>query len=118
MKLNIELIRLLLIQQETGEKPDGLTAYPEAEQIYNLQLMEDAKLIVADLFIDESGIAKGAVIHRLTWAGHDFLDAVRDETIWKKAKEHVLRPGASWTFDVLKQWAKYELLTKLGVPTQ
>jgi len=116
MKRDMELIRLLLIEQETGAKPDGLASYPEGEQIYNLQLMEDAKLVVADFILDGEGAARAAVIHRLTWAGHDFLDATRDSTIWKKAKEHVLKPGASWTFDILKEWAKHEIKQRLGMP--
>jgi hypothetical protein len=56
------------------------------------------------------------MIHRLTWQGHEFLQSMRDETIWKKAKEHVLKPGASWTFEILKEWAKAELKERLGIP--
>jgi len=41
---------------------------------------------------------------------------MRDDTLWKQAKEHVLIPGASWTFEILKDWAKYEIKTKLGIP--
>jgi len=42
----------------------------------------------------------------LTWAGQDFLDAAKDDTLWKKAKETVIKPGASFTFDVLLAWLK------------
>lgn len=40
----------------------------------------------------------------LTWAGHDFLDAVRDPDVWAKTKERVLSVGA-WTFDIVKDVA-------------
>jgi hypothetical protein len=40
-------------------------------------------------------------LHRLTWEGHEFLDATRDSKVWKLAKEKVLKPGASWTFSLL-----------------
>jgi hypothetical protein len=41
---------------------------------------------------------------------------MRDDTIWKKAKEQVLKPGASWSFEILKEWAKHELKQKFGLP--
>jgi len=109
MKRDMELIRLLLIEQETGDKPDGLSSYPDADQIYNLQLMQDAKLVVADFISDEEGTPVTALVHRLTWAGHDFLDATRDSKIWKKAKEHVIKPGMSWTFQTLLEFLKREI---------
>ncbi|MGO8839441.1 MAG: DUF2513 domain-containing protein [Limisphaerales bacterium] len=45
---------------------------------------------------------------RLTWAGHDFLDAARNDTIWNKAKDEFLKPGISWTFSILFEWLKQE----------
>ena len=34
------------------------------------------------------------MIDRLTWEGHDFLDAVRSKTIWEKTKAHLQKTGA------------------------
>lgn len=113
MKRNMELIRLLLLEQEEGALPEGLSSYPDDEQIYNLQLMHDAGLIVGDFQRDSSGTARGASIERLTWAGHDFLDATRDSKIWKKAKEHVIKPGVSWTFQTLLEFLKREIEQRL-----
>ena len=36
------------------------------------------------------------------WAGHDFLEAARNEDIWTKAKNRILLTGGAWTFDLLK----------------
>src|SRR4051812_15459275 len=116
MKRDMELVRLLLLEQEAGEAPPELSSYSDDDKIYNLQLMQDAKLVVAHFISDAEGEAKGAIVQRLSWAGHDFLDATRDSKIWQKAKEHVLKPGASWTFDILKEWAKHEIKQKLGMP--
>ena len=55
-------------------------------------------------------------VHRLTWPGHEFLAATRDETVWKRVTERVLKGGASWTFDIVKEWAKHEFKTRLGLP--
>lgn len=117
MKRDMELIRLLLLQCETGEDPPEFANYPVQDRLYNLELMEDAKLIVVDFTRDNHGRAVHAVTQRLTWAGHDFLDSTRDSKIWKLAKEHVLKPGASWTFSVLLDWLKQQAHQRvLGIP--
>ncbi len=47
--------------------------------------------------------------------GCDFLDAARSDTLWAKAKTSVIKPSASWTFDLLKEWLKAEISS--GLPT-
>jgi hypothetical protein len=49
MKRDIELIRLLLVEEETGEAPPELADYPVEQQLYQLQLMEDANRIVVQV---------------------------------------------------------------------
>jgi Hypothetical protein (DUF2513) len=45
----------------------------------------------------------GVIIDRLTMAGHDFLDAARDETRWQKAMKTVNEKGGAVTIGVLIQ---------------
>jgi hypothetical protein len=108
MKRDMELIRLLLLERELDKSPPELASYSEQDVLYNLTLMEDAELIVVSFIGGNGGIPTGADIVRLTWAGHDFLDATRDSKIWKMAKEHVIKPGASWTFSILVEWLKQQ----------
>jgi hypothetical protein len=96
MKRDMELIRLLLLQQESGEAPRELADYSRDDFLYNLAQMGDAGLICAS-FSPDAETPDTVLIHRLTWAGHDFLDATRDSKIWKKAKDHIIKPGVSWT---------------------
>jgi len=51
---------------------------------------------------------------RMTWSGHDFLDAARDETLWKKAKQTVMKPAASFTFEIVREWLKNEIRARFG----
>ena len=114
----MELIRLLLIKYEKGEELSELPDYSTADQIYNLQLMHDANLILATFVEDATDQPQLVMVDRLTWAGHDFLDATCDNQIWKMAKEKVFKPGASWTFSLLTEWLKQEAHNKIfGVPT-
>ena len=112
----MELIRLLLLKEEQGEAPLEMSQYSEDDALYNYALMVDAGLIDAEL-IPECGMPESVSVRRLTWAGHDFLDASRDSKVWKLAKEHILKPGASWTFSVLVEWLKQEAHKRVfGVP--
>ena len=119
MKRDMELVRLILLGQETGETPPELSEYSKETIIYHYQIMDDAGLIVAWAAKDISGIAHGGGVNRLTWAGHDFLDSTKDSKIWKMAKEHIIRPGASWTFSLLMEWLKQQAHQQaFGVPPQ
>lgn len=73
MKRDMELIRLLLVYEETGEAPTELANYPDEQKLYQLQLMEDTNLIVAHFTLGNQGRVVAAYPQRLTWAGHDFL---------------------------------------------
>jgi len=116
MKRDMELIRLLLLEQELGEALPELSTYTEEAVLYNYKIMADAELIEAR-FHPDKGVPANAIIYRLTWAGHDFLDSSRDSKIWKLAKEQILKPGASWTFSLLVEWLKQEARNRIfGVP--
>lgn len=113
MKRDLDLVRMLLLHIETGEAPKGFDQYDEATVSGHAALVIEAGLAKGSVVRDYRGVATGAVLQNLTWEGHDFLDAARDDTLWKKAREKFLKPGASWTFDLLKEWLKLEIKQKL-----
>ena len=39
---------------------------------------------------------------RLTWAGHEFLDQVRSDTVWEKTKALVLKNTGSLSLEAVK----------------
>ena len=47
----------------------------------------------------------GVNFRSLTWAGHDFLDSIRDPIVWSKTKKGAMEAGG-FTFDLLKDLAK------------
>jgi hypothetical protein len=114
MKRDPELVRALLLKLETYPLPFGAVVYfemgddelaidgYEPDQIgYHARLLADAG------FIDEpnSRPMNGFAFRGLTWAGHDFVDSVRDPEIWEKTKKgaDIVR---SWSIDTLKEIAK------------
>jgi hypothetical protein len=113
----MDLIRLLLLHSEGDPAATSqCEGFRAEERLYHLELLRDAGLIEAHITYDGRDNPISAHVKRLTWAGHDFLDAMRDDTLWKQTKENVIKPGASWTFEVLKDYLKAEAKHRLGLP--
>ena len=116
VKRDMELIRLLLLQQEAGEPFPELETYDSLLVAHHCALIIEAGFVVGEVVsdADQGGIPVGAAILRLTWKGHEFLDSIRDPSVWQQAKDYVLRPGASWTFGILTEFLKAEASKRLG----
>lgn len=77
--------------------------------------MKEGGLVAASVTEYTSGDAPRAEVIRLTWDGCEFADAVRSDTVWRKAKESVVKPTTSFTFGLLKEWLAAEI--RDGFPT-
>lgn len=110
MKRDLELIKLLLQEIEGEEPKPDLSAYSQEAMFYHYELMDEAGLIVAELFKGQNGQVEGVRIERLTNLGHDFLDAARNATIWKQFQQKVMNLGGgislSIASDLLKDLVK------------
>lgn len=111
MKLDMDLVRDLLLQIE------GLKPYQEILQINTDNLIEAEHL---ELLI-ESGLCKGNInylsnsipmghINRLTWEGHQFLETIRDDKVWRNTKSILIKAG-SFTLDLIQKVA-VDIITK------
>ena len=117
MKRDMDMIRQLLIDAEAHDSKPPFLSADNPNVVYQISLLNEAGLMNAIIRKNEYGLPGDAVITGLTWAGHDFLDAARDDTIWKKAQDAFLKPGISWTFSILVEWLKQEAHNKIfGVP--
>lgn len=117
MKRDMDLIRRIALEVEAMEPGFVLTGSEDIDKASfaaHVIWMEEAGLVKAAIHEPLSGLPK-VQVSRLTWAGCEFVDAIRDDTLWKKAKANVLKPGMSFTFDVLKEWLKTEITQ--GLPT-
>ncbi|MFZ1073703.1 MAG: DUF2513 domain-containing protein [Verrucomicrobiia bacterium] len=52
---------------------------------------------------------------RPTWDGHEFLDAARNDTIWRKAGEQIKKSGVDVTLSLLKEILNQILKQSLGL---
>lgn len=106
MKRDLDIIRKMLLAVEeapTGFAPTlSFEGYTDAQVGYHAYLLIDAGLAKgADVTSHGSG-GPVAIIQYLTWEGHEFADAARDETRWKKAKSIAAEKGGGITLDVMK----------------
>ena len=102
MKRDLELIRWILL---SVERDDSILSHPQhtdAAILDHLELLVEAGLLRGEVDPPESGDGRGARIQRLSWAGHDFLDAAKNERLWERAKRTVAETGGSWTLEGLK----------------
>lgn len=120
MKRDMNLVREILKwaeQQENGYT-GGNPSFDEASDevvAYHVHLMWEAGLINAIDSTSMESSSPDAEILSITWDGYEFLDAARDDNIWNKAKESIIKPTAGVAFDVLLEWLKAEMKQKLGM---
>ena len=121
MKRDMDIIRQILLNTEDDKYPYGarvsLDGVPDQTCAYHVALILDAGLAEGRVLKSSSSPYVAAMIDRLTSAGHDFCDGIRQDTIWNKAREHILKPGASYGLSILVEYVKLQVHQRVfGVP--
>ena len=102
MKRDMDLIRLILLEIESSEcdiiEGFRLEGYDIASVKYNGELLCQSGLITK---FYEDAIGE-LVAGSLTWDGCDYLDKIRDNTIWKKTKDTIAKKGLPLVVDTIK----------------
>jgi len=110
MVRNWDTVRAILLKLEAVETAHTVLTFDQVDGIdpqevgYHMMLMKDAGLIEANILKSSSGdgAIATALAKKLTWEGHDFLDKIRDPSMWGKIKATVKEKGLSLTFDAIK----------------
>ena len=121
MKRDMNLVREILIWAENQEHGfvfgnPKIEGYSDEEIGYHVFIMNEAGLVKAHDFTSMADKSPNALLHQLTWNGHEFLGAAKDDTIWSKAKNTIFKTTTSITLDLLMEWLKTEAREKLGIP--
>ena len=110
MKRDMEILRSILLNVEDDKYPYGgyVTLDGVSNQVcaHHAALLFDAGLAEGRLVKTDAHGVVAASIDRLTSAGHDFCDGIRQDTIWSKAKKDILKPGASYGLSILVEYVK------------
>lgn len=110
MKRDMELCRKILfkIEKEYVDtalidlKIDGYTTEEVADHcklLYEAGLVSDYKSQYANGHIYIFNVGS------LTWEGHDFLDKIREDTVWHKTKEVITKKGLPMVLKVVESIA-------------
>lgn len=126
MDLCREILRQVEASPDTASVPVKVEGRSAEELSYHVKLLAEAGLIEAasaeEEFVEEKpsgGIRKKIQpVYSpvsLTWQGHEFLDASRDDTVWKKAKERLAGTAGALTFDLVVAACKAEIARRTGL---
>ena len=124
MKLRHECVRDVLLAIEahdevnpflfdTDLKPMLKKTHRYSENDLNYTILQ---LIDAG-FLDARSVTNGGYIfqiNKITWAGHQFLDNIKDNDSWKKAKEKALTVGGA-ALPIIAQFAWDIAKERLGI---
>ncbi|WP_418611704.1 DUF2513 domain-containing protein [Klebsiella pasteurii] len=112
MKRDMDLLRRMVLCLQDNSRRRPLTALDGVDQRlfnYHALLLVQANIAVGTVEPVQAGIPMKALLFELTWEGQDFADSIRNDTVWEKAKENVIKPVAGWSFSILKDYLKAEL---------
>ena len=99
--------------------PDfDIAGYSEGVIHYNLDLSLKAGLVEGNGKWSQGRRHYVWAVQGLTWEGHDFLDSIRDRSVWQKAQGRAENTGlhaAQLTVDILKELGKSVIKESLGL---
>jgi hypothetical protein len=109
---------MVMLAAEESKDPYELVdpkfeGHNETEISYHIALLDDAGLLHGQ---DRSAIgvfrwSAGA----LTWAGHEFVEAVRDDSVWKEARAITAKSGDGTVFEILNKALMQVLEKRTGL---
>ena len=111
MKRNWDVVRKILLKlEEIGNttsrlEPDQVNGYDSELVSYHMELLNDAGLIHAKC-IRTLSAPLHCVALSMTWTGHEFLDQVRQDSVWNKVKGTAREKGLDLSLDVIVSLAK------------
>lgn len=125
MKRDLDLIRKILLTVENSKQR---YAIDRLETLCTLLNIEDKQLVCyhVDLLLD-AGFIKGTItklmnnsysscfIERLTNSGYNYLDSVRNDSIWKAVKDKLANFGGTATLAVVQDLAVSLIRSQLGI---
>ncbi len=107
MKRDMDLVRGILLKIEdefvdTEIRNLSVEGYDMQTVAYHCQIMYDAGLLIEYNPIECDQGLLGFIVGGLSWDGNDYLDKIRDNSIWSKTKETITKKGLPLIFDTIK----------------
>lgn len=110
MKRDMELCRKILfaIEEEYEDVAIynlSIDGYTMKQVAYHCKVLHDGGYISSYKAQFASDEIYSFIVGSLTWEGHDFLDKIREDTVWAKTKDTIKSKGLPMVLDVIKDVA-------------
>jgi hypothetical protein len=121
MKRDMDLIRTIMLELERRSEPTlnltemTIEGYADDVVLEHLILLDEAGFIGMNVEYFLGGETPQFVVHRITWAGHEFLAAVRSDKIWAKATRVLTTAGIGFGWPVLQAVLRAKAAEHLGI---
>ena len=91
-----------------------LPKYSREDLAYTLYLLAEADFLETHITEADGGIY-GIFVYRITYIGHEFIDTIRPDTVWKKIQKAITALGSASLPVIQSLGSQYatELLTHL-----
>lgn len=107
MKRDMDLVREILLEIEksyvsTAIRDLQIDGYDKETIAYHCKILHEARLVseYKPIYADDGLLA--FFVGGLTWEGNDYLDKIRDNTLWKKTKDIIKDKGLPLVFETIK----------------
>lgn len=115
MKRDWDLIRRITLDVESMNHDTILNSHnEERDYIEHMRLLVEAGYCDGEVIVLTNGVPM-VTITRLTMDGHDFADAIRNETTWGRVKTKAAQVGGDVTLSVVKALAEAAIKAQLGL---
>ena len=120
MKRDMDLVRKIALQLEQhadGYAPRNFAVegYSDEQVGYHIHLMMDAGLLDGFKTSHFGSTSPTAKPKALTWAGHEFAENARSDTVWNKAKAVIRDKVGTASIAVLVEVLKQQARQMLGL---
>lgn len=126
MERNWDTVRSILIKLAQLPNTDtdlslddfGCSNDDEAYDIsYNMELLIEAGFVQGVLHKYLDGGPTDFTASKLTWSGNDYLQAIRNDTVWNKTKDTFKSKGLEMTLELIKSVAIGITAKMLNLPS-
>jgi uncharacterized protein DUF2513 len=105
MQRDMDLIRKVVLSAEAGSPFPKIDGYSEDAIKYHRMLAIEAGLLKGAVLKDstrQTEIPASVMVKDVTWEGHDFLQAIRDDDNWNKVKKFLAESGKQLSIEMVK----------------
>jgi hypothetical protein len=119
MKRDYDLIRAIMLHVQATPAGEDVPDIPIPDGSSDAEVSEHVEILIeADLLV---GSAKRSTlginyhVERLTWAGHDFIAAAANDTVWNKTKSKIAQQATGIPFAIFTEMLKLTMKSHLGL---